>query len=165
MNALIQARANVTNLKEMISKLKAELGATVKRTSELLEELIAKATLRERLKAKFDKESGTLKAFMELIDNEMEDEFTDTILLDDYDELDEEYERIKVTQQLMRKSKTLDELLSDAEKEVEDTRKELEKSSEMVISCLPFSPIFSYIFAHESLFIYSFWLQSFSLLQ
>ena len=116
----------------MISKLKAELGGTVKRTSELLNDLIAKATLLERLKAKFDKGSGTLRAFMELIDSEMEDDLADSMLLEDYDEMDEEYERIKVTQQLMRKSKTLDELLSDAEKEVEDTKADLAKSTEMV---------------------------------
>lgn len=141
MTALTEARKNVTILKEMISKLKSELGVTVERTSQLLNALIAKATLRERLKAKFDKGSGTLKAFMELIDGEMDDDLADSILLDDYDEMDEEYERIKVTQQLIRKSRTLDELLNDAEKDVLDKKEELEKSSEMVdrIVLLPFS--------------------------
>ena len=132
LDALVQARANVANLKEMIAQLRAELGGTVKQTSELLNNLVAKATLRERLKAKFDKGSGTLKAFMELIDSEMEDDLTDSVLLDDHDEMDEEYERIKVTQQLSRKSKTIEESLKDAEKEVVERKSDLERSSEMV---------------------------------
>ena len=104
----------------------------MQQASELLNNLIAKATIRERLKAKLEKGSGTLRAFMELIDSEMDDNLADSVLLDDYDEMDEEYERIKVTQQLMRKSKPIDELLKDTEKEVEEREAELERSSEMV---------------------------------
>ena len=132
MNALVEARANVTNLKEMITKFKAELVGTVKKTSELLHKLIAKTTLRERLKAKFDKGSSTLRAFMALIDSEMDDTLTVSLLLDDYDEMDEEYERMKVTQQLLKKSKSLQELLEDTEKELEIRKAEYKKSTEMV---------------------------------
>ena len=116
----------------MITKFKAELGGTVKKTSELLHKLIAKTTLRERLKAKFDKGSSTLRAFMALIDSEMDDTLTVSLLLDDYDEMDEEYERMKVTQQLLQKSKSLQELLEDTEKELEIRKAEYKKSTEMV---------------------------------
>ncbi len=132
LSALTRARTNVSELKETISKLKSELGVSSKKTEELLEALIAKATLRERLKAKLDIGSSSLKAFMALIDSEMEDDIVDSILIDDYDEMDEEYEKIKMTQQVSRKSKTFDELLKDAENDVETTKRELDKAIEKV---------------------------------
>ncbi len=56
----------------------------------------------------------------------------DSVLIDDYDEMDEEYEKIKLTQQVLRKSKTFDELLKDAEEEVQVTKQELDKALEKV---------------------------------
>ena len=100
----------------------------MKKTDELLKALIAKATLRERLKAKLDKGSSSLKAFMALIDSEMEDEVADSVLLDDYDEMDEEYERIKFSKQT-GKCKTLDESVKDAEIEIQETKADLDKAA------------------------------------
>eukprot|EP00794_Sanderia_malayensis_P000407 gene407-1042_t len=128
LSGLSQARMNVSDLKETISKLKSELAVSTKTTGELLNALIAKATLRERLRAKLGIGSSSLKAFMALIDGEMEDETVDSILIDDYDEMDEEYEKIKLTQQVPRASKTFDELMKDAEDDVEVTKRELDKA-------------------------------------
>ena len=128
LSALEHAKENVTTLKDTISQLKSDLSVSVKKTDELLKALIAMATLRERLKAKLDKGSSSLKAFMALIDSEMEDEVADSVLLDDYDEMDEEYERIKFSKQT-GKCKTLDESVKDAEIEIKETKADLDKAA------------------------------------
>ena len=65
---------------------------------------------------------------MALIDSEMEDEVADSVLLDDYDEMDEEYERIKFSKQT-GKCKTLDESVKDAEIEIQETKADLDRAA------------------------------------
>ena len=130
--ALDQSRTNVAEMKDTISTLRHDLQRAVENTEGLLNNLVAKATLRERLKAKLDVGNSSLKAFMALIDSEMEDDETDSILLDDYDELDEEYEKIKSAQSGSRKVLTLDENIEQAEETLKIAREKFDKASAKV---------------------------------
>ena len=132
MAALTRAKANLAELKDAISRLKTEHSAVAEKTGQLLESVIATVTLRERLKAKLGTGSSSLKAFMTLIENEMEEDSVDPFLLDEYDELDEEYERIKLNQRVSMKMKSFEELLKDAEKLVKDTKGDMNQAADEV---------------------------------
>lgn len=96
LNTLSEARKDAEKLKDYITKTKAEFEQANTTTAQLLDDLTAKSTVLERLKAKLGVGSDILRSFIAMIDNEIEEDDSYLIIDDEKDELDEEFERIQV---------------------------------------------------------------------
>lgn len=71
-----------------------------------------------------------------MIDNEIEDEDTFLLLDDEKDELDEEYERMKLAKLKSKKARTVEEITM-AQREEEMLKVDLKKAEEQVTKTLP----------------------------
>lgn len=116
--------------------MKAEFEEANLKTANLLKELTAKSTVVERLKAVLGIGSDTLRSFIAMIDNEIEDEDTFLLLDDEKDELDEEYERMKLAKLKSKKARTVEEITM-AQREEEMLKVDLKKAEEQVTKTLP----------------------------
>ena len=96
LNTLSEARKDADKLKDYITKTKSEFEEANETTAKLLDELTAKSTVLEKLKAKLGVGSDTLRSFIAMIDSEIEDDGSYLIADEEKDELDEEFERIQV---------------------------------------------------------------------
>ncbi len=96
LNTLSEARKDADKLKDYITKTKSEFEEANENTAKLLDELTAKSTVLEKLKAKLGVGSDTLRSFIAMIDSEIEDDGSYLIADEEKDELDEEFERIQV---------------------------------------------------------------------
>ena len=83
-------------MKDYITKTKSEFKEANQTTAKLLEDLTAKSTVLEKLKAKLGIGSDTLRSFIAMIDNEIDDDDSYLFVDEEKDELDEEFERIQV---------------------------------------------------------------------
>ncbi|EDO44670.1 predicted protein, partial [Nematostella vectensis] len=105
--------------------------ATIK-SDDLLKALTSKATVLEKLKAKLGIGSTTLSAFVALIDGEMDEEDADLLQVDEEDELDEEFEKIKMAKMKSRKLKVLEEMAL-AEQTLVEAKAQLKKAEDHVL--------------------------------
>ena len=96
LNTLCEARQDADKLKDYITKTKSEFEEANVTTAKLLEDLTAKSTVLEKLKAKLGIGSDTLRSFIAMIDSEIEDDGSYLVVDEEKDELDEEFERIQV---------------------------------------------------------------------
>lgn len=96
LNTLSEARKDADKLKDYITKTKSEFEEANVNTAKLLDQLTAKSTVLEKLKARLGVGSDTLRSFIALIDSEIEDDDSYLIMDEEKDELDEEFERIQV---------------------------------------------------------------------
>ena len=96
LNTLSEARNDADKLKDCITTTQAEFEEANVKTANLLNDLTAKSTVLEKLKAKLGVGSDTLRSFIAMIDNEIEDDDSYLFVDEEKDELDEEFERIQV---------------------------------------------------------------------
>ena len=96
LDALSEARKDADKLKDYITKTKSEFQEANITAAKLLNDLTAKSTVLEKLKAKLGVGSDTLRSFIAMIDSEIEDDDSYLFIDEEKDELDEEFERIQV---------------------------------------------------------------------
>ncbi|XP_028415382.1 dynein heavy chain 8, axonemal-like isoform X2 [Dendronephthya gigantea] len=132
LDTLSEARQDADKLKDYITKTKSEFEEANQTTAKLLEDLTAKSTVLEKLKAKLGVGSDTLRSFIALIDSEIDDDDSYLFVDEEKDELDEEFERIQVAKMKSKKAKTVEEIAM-AEREQERLRSELDEAKDQVL--------------------------------
>lgn len=100
-------------------------------SAKLLKELTAKSTVLEKLKAKLGVGSDTLRSFIAMIDNEIDDEDTFLLLDEEKDELDEEFERVQLAKLKSKKARTVEEIAM-AKREEQRLKIDLDTAEEQV---------------------------------
>ena len=133
LDTLSQARQDAEALKHYIIKTKSEFEQANLKAANLLKELTAKSTSLEKLKAKLGLGSDTLRSFIAMIDNEIDDEDAFLLLDDEKDELDEEFDRAQIAKLKSKKAKTVEEIAL-AERESERLKVDLEKAEQQVVN-------------------------------
>ncbi|CAB3999965.1 Hypothetical predicted protein, partial [Paramuricea clavata] len=132
LNTLCEARKDADKLKHYITKTKSEFEEANVTTAKLLDDLTAKSTVLEKLKAKLGVGSDTLRSFIAMIDNEIDDDDSYLFVDEEKDELDEDFERIQVAKMKSRKAKTVEEITM-AERERERLKEELDEAEDQVL--------------------------------
>jgi len=111
LECLQEARKQSESMQGEKMALQQQYNVVEKQVEDINNKLFVKSSLVEKLKAKLDVGTGSFRAFMSLIENEMIESDDDTMTSqEDQDELDMEYERIQFTSNHM---KSLDEQIED----------------------------------------------------